>query len=145
MAFHLIQPDVAGGLSPGTVMDTAVHPPYVRELHYEVAGWVGDDVIESFPCFLVSPRAAQAMRAAGLTGFTATDDAVVTLLPGTEDLIDPAVLGFLWLHPHGTPGRDDVAVDSLASLVVSDRALDVLRGLELGRADVSPWTGDPPA
>lgn len=46
MKFYSLEPEVAGSLGPGTVMDTAVHPPRVHKLHYESDGWSGDDILE---------------------------------------------------------------------------------------------------
>lgn len=126
MAYHLLYPEVAGGFGAETDLDTSVHPPVVHELHYEVASWLGDDLLESFPIFIANPRLINAINDAGLTGAT-TRSALVTLLPGTEDVIDPAVLDFEWLHVTGEPARDDLGVDEIGRLVVSDRAIEVLR------------------
>jgi hypothetical protein len=138
MAFHVLYPEVAGGLGAETDLDTSVHPPIVHKLHYEVAGWLGDDLLESFPVFLASPRLITAISDAGLTG-TTTRPALVTLLPGTEELIDPAVLDFQWLYVTGEPGQDDLGLDETARLVVSDRALDVMRTQgQLDNCEVEP-------
>ena len=37
MAFYSLEPEVAGELAEGTVMDTSVHPPIVTSVHYELA------------------------------------------------------------------------------------------------------------
>lgn len=41
--FFALEPEVAGGLGPNTVMDRSVHPPRVSHLHYVFDGWMGDD------------------------------------------------------------------------------------------------------
>lgn len=56
MRFLKLQPEVAGGLGAKTIMNTTVHPPSVSILEYEFDGWLGDDLLESFPCFVVSER-----------------------------------------------------------------------------------------
>lgn len=101
-------------------------------------GWNGDALLQSFPCYLVSPRMAEDLEAGSLTG-THLADAEVTLSPGAEEFVDTAVLGFRWLQPRGAPGLDDVAVDDKARLIVSDRALAVLRRHPLENCLIEQW------
>ena len=54
--YKYIEPEVAGGLGNETIIDKNYHPPIVKKLHYEFNGWLGDDILESFPCFIVSER-----------------------------------------------------------------------------------------
>ena len=141
MRFFLLEPEVAGGLSEHSEADVSVHPPVVKRLHYEVAGWQGDDLLESFPCFVISPEAAAALEAADMRSFTFAD-ALMTLLPGTEDLIDHRVLTFRWLQPTGQPGVDDIAVDEKANLIVSEAAWNILQTFHITDYEISEW---PPA
>ena len=138
MNYYLLSPDVAGGLGPRTRMDTSSHPPVVAFLHFEVEGWGGDVLLESFPCFIIDPAAAAALGEAGLSGFDVAD-CEVSKAEGTDGVAADEVLAFRWLRPTGVPGRDDVAVDATASLVVSDRALEVLRRFPLERCDTEVW------
>jgi len=68
--FYYVEPETAGGLGDGTVMDTAVTPPYVSVLEYEFSGWMGDELLESFPCFVVTLNLARALKQNQFTGFT---------------------------------------------------------------------------
>ncbi len=138
MDFHVLSPGVGGGLGERSELDTSVHPPSVHRLHYEVEGWTGDALLESFPCYLVSPLLAEELEAGSLTGAQLAD-AEVTIAPGAEDVVDTAVLGFRWLQPRGAPGRDDVAADDKARLIVSDRALAVLRRHPLENCLIEQW------
>ena len=52
--YYFIEPEVAGGWGGNTIADTSVHPPKISKLHYQFDGWLGDDLLESFPCFIVS-------------------------------------------------------------------------------------------
>ena len=54
MAQYLIEPEVPGGLGDKTQGDFSKHPPVIEHLHFQFEGWLGDDLLESFPCFLVS-------------------------------------------------------------------------------------------
>ena len=68
MSYFVIEPEVAGGLGERTVMNRSVHPPIVIQLHYELEGWLGDAILESFPVFIVTEQAKCALTQAGITG-----------------------------------------------------------------------------
>ena len=119
MAYYTLQPAVAGGLGDGTVMDTTMHPPLVERLHYEFEDWLGDDLVESFPCFLVSEPLAARLTAAGLGTFQLKDVAL-TMTPEAEELLaDASFPDFYWLDVAGTAGRDDVGTTLTGLLVAS--------------------------
>lgn len=139
MSFYALGPEVAGGLGSRAVVDASLHPPSVQHLHYEVEDWLGDDLLESTPCFLISPAAAAALERASCTGLRTTE-AEITVAPGADLRVDRRVLDFLWLRPQGEPGEDDLGLDDVATLVVSDRALGVLRGFDLHHCDVTAWS-----
>src|SRR6476660_8794270 len=67
--WSVLAPEVAGGWGERTVADTSTHPPRVTALHYQFDGWLGDELLESFPCYIVTRRLAHALTAAGLSGF----------------------------------------------------------------------------
>ena len=68
----------------------------------------------------------------------------MTLSPEAQELLDPASLPtFRWFVVTGVAGHDDIAVTSNARLVVSERALEVMRdSAPLNHCDVEPYTGD---
>jgi hypothetical protein len=123
--FHILEPEVAGGWGLGTDADTSVHPPVVRRLVYEFEGWLGDDLLETFPCFVVTDRLAQAIRASGLTGceFGSVE---VTKTEIFEELQPGCDLPeFHRLLVLGDAEKDDFSIDN-KRLRVSDAALAVL-------------------
>ncbi len=61
MAF-VLEPHVAGELGSKTKLDPTTHPPTVEELHYVLDSSESDDIVESFPVFLVSARLAVPSR-----------------------------------------------------------------------------------
>lgn len=133
----IIEPEVAGGLGEGTVMVRSTHPPTVTRLVYEFEGWLGDDVVESFPCFLVSEALAAALADAGLTGFTLADVTVTT----TDEFAEHARAAlpmFRWFQVTGRPGVDDFWLHSDHRLAASDRALAILRRHRIDNAIVEP-------
>lgn len=129
MYFH-IQPDVAGNsFGDNSIIDVTVHPPVVTRLHYVFDGWSGDDLVESFPCFLVTKWLAKELENEGLSGFS-LDDVEVSKSETFLELYPDVVLPkFFWLKISGAAGIDDfgfVSGTGKGCLVVSKKALDVL-------------------
>jgi len=131
----LVSPEVAGELGENTAIDSSVHPPRVSRLHHRFEGWLGDDLLEVFPCFLVSSELAQALRASGLVGFE-LDVVELSKSPEFEIMYpDRALPSFLWLKVIGTEG-DDFRLRADCRLEVSQRALELLRRYKLENAAV---------
>lgn len=69
MAYYTVEPEVAGELGPGTVFDRSTRPVTVTQLEYVFTNRLGDPIVESTPCFLVTEGLAERMQHSGLTGF----------------------------------------------------------------------------
>ena len=137
--YYLVNPEVAGGLGPETVMDRAVHPPRVTRLHYEVIDWLGDCIVQTFPCFLVVRATAGRFEDLAFTGFHLAE-AIVSEASEFRDINPDGVLpDLVWLVVGGTAGIDDFAITDRAQLVVSERALDVLRADTLSAGSYTVW------
>lgn len=139
MSFFLLNPEVAGGWGPNTQADRTTHPPVVTHLHYEFQRWLGDDLLTTFPEFIVTERLATALERSSLSGFDLDD---VEVSPGDtwEQLHDNRpVPRCRWLKVNGRAGATDFGLTELAHLVVSERALELLRGFSLKACEVSPW------
>ena len=140
MAFTVLEPEVAGGLGPKTVLDPSVHPPLIKRLHYEFEGWLGDDLVESFPCFVVSERLARELQQSSLAGFV-LDDVKVTTSPEFDELHPELRLPkFRWLRITGIAGRDDFGLGKDHRLVASEAAMGVLSRFKIEHADRSTYS-----
>lgn len=137
MTDHRIEPEVAGGLGPGSILDRSVHPPLVQRLEYELAGWLGDDLVEAFPCLLVTESLATVLVEAEITGFE-LDDVTMTLAPGAAEHLLRPLPSFRWLRITGRAHDDDLWVDESGTLLVGDRGLAALRSGRLEHAVVTP-------
>lgn len=125
--YFYVEPEVAGGLGDGTVMDSTVHPPIVSRLHFVFDGWLGDPLLTSFPVYLVTSSLKAGLIETGATGID-FDKVEVTTSPEFADLHPHLVLPtFEWLKPRGTPGHDDIAVTGDGRFVVSQHVLAELR------------------
>jgi hypothetical protein len=138
MTFFYIEPEVAGGLGENTVLDRSTHPPIVSKLHYCFEGWLGDVLLESFPCFIVTEAAKRELQRLGVTG--ARFDAVEVTKSSEFDELNPGkqLPEFVWLRPEGKPGYDDVATADDGRLVLSARALELFRKLGIANALIDP-------
>lgn len=137
--FYYIEPEVSGGLGEKTVIDTTVHPPSVSKLHYQFDGWLGDHLLETFPCYIISDRMVSNIASAGLSGYQ-IDSVEVTKSDQFNDLYPGKQLPpFFWLKINGKAGNDDFGIADDHRLVVSEKALSVLRRGCIDQADLETF------
>ncbi|MBA4017919.1 MAG: hypothetical protein C0483_12145 [Pirellula sp.] len=139
MVWSVLEPEVAGGWGERTVADTSIHPPRVTVLHYKFDGWLGDELLESFPCYIVTSQLGRALTAAGLNGFRLAVVEVTASEQFAEMYPDVHLPAFEWLQVVGVAGVDDFGVSADHQLVVSERARDVLQAGQLRHCEVSGW------
>ena len=127
-----LEPQVAGEFGPATVFDHRQHPPTVTDVEYVLDHPDTDDLIESFPVYLVSDRlTARLLDFPGL-GFEA-----VVVRPGDNYLElfgDAPHKPYVRLLLDGSP---DAWLGEDLVLCVSDRLMEVLRESDLRRGDVT--------
>ncbi|WP_353649888.1 hypothetical protein ABLG96_02680 [Nakamurella sp. A5-74] len=133
MTDYLVYPEIAGGFGDNAELDTTSTPPTVTRLHYEIETWMGGELLRTYPVYVATDRFVEMVTANGLTGF-ATDTAEVTVSEqGREFMIEKGkstdIPHFQWFKVVGTRGRDDFSTVAGRDLVVSQRALDVIRPL----------------
>jgi hypothetical protein len=121
-------------------MDSTTHPPGVARLHLHFQGWLGDDLIECFPCFAVTEKLGRRLDVAGLSGFTLASLEVSTSVD-FDELHGQPLPPFLWLQilAPSDEGADFRTTDD-HRLEVSDRALAVLREGNLEHAEIQSST-----
>ena len=139
--FYHLAPEVAGGLGSETVFDRSQSPPIVRALHYELDGWPDDDLITSFPCFIVTERMKKMIQDARASGCSFGPVKVTTSeqFKDFEEFHQVQQLPkFSWLVIHGAAQRDDFGLSADGSLIVSERILEVLRKGRLDDCDITP-------
>ncbi|MBY8259298.1 hypothetical protein KW530_21605 [Vibrio fluvialis] len=137
--YFYIEPEVSGGFGDNSVMDTTVHPPKVYKLHYQFDGWLGDELLESFPCFIISEALAQELEREHLSGFT-LEDVEVTKSEQFEELYPRKALPkFFWLQVTGSAAQDDLGIAEDHRLVVSESALNTLRKGKIEEADIEEF------
>ncbi len=60
--FYLLSLEVAGGWGPNTQVRRETHPPVVTHMHYEFQGWLGDDLLTTFPEFIITEGLLELLR-----------------------------------------------------------------------------------
>ena len=139
MHYFSIRPEVAGGLGPNTVMDRSAHPPLVSHLNYEFDGWSGDVLLAGFPAFIVTEDAMNKLMESGVTGARFADVEITRSGEFTDFYPGRQLPKFAWLQVTGRVGQDDFGLAGKIRLVISERALDVLKGLQLTDALIEPF------
>lgn len=136
MSHYILDPEVPGELGSKTKLDTSTHPPRVSYLNFELDNWFGDDLFQSFPCFVVTNRLRQEIESIKATGVKfgklelTLSDNFKALYP-TKSVPDCS-----WLIIAGKAGKDDFGLSSDYRLVVSERIFAVLKGFQLNNCDV---------
>lgn len=131
MRFFKLQLEVAGGFGRKTVMDTRVHPPLVSVLEYEFDGWLGDDLLESFPCYIVTERLRNLLVENLFTGYIFESVIISTSETFKELYPETNLPEFHWLKIEGKAGIKDVGFSESNHLVVSENFLKVLLQVNL--------------
>lgn len=147
MNYYVLVPEVAGHFGADTIfIDRASRPPLVEKLHYEFDGWLGDPIVETICCYIVTQPLEARIVATNPTGVNFDDvkvsksDQFVRLHP------DRALPQFAWLQITGVAGRDDFGYTTThgRSIVVSSRILDILSEFGIphcGVVELGSWRG----
>lgn len=134
---YYVEPEVAGGWGEETVADTSVHPPIVHKLHYEMSGWLGDEILETFPCFIVSDELKIDLIKSEITGVE-FDDVLVTKSDDFFAMPETSLIPtFYWMKIIGSRKDADVTLSDDHRLIVSDRAYHVLRRHRIAHAEIT--------
>ncbi len=140
MEFWQLKPEPAGELGAQAVLDTSVHPPRVPFMHLDVTCWLGDDLVDCYPCYAVTPALALALRRSALSGFTLV--AMMTTVSAMFRELQPRtnVPQFERLLIGGRPGEDDAGIDTKSyDLIVSDRCLSVVKSFSISHCEIARW------
>lgn len=139
-SFFIVEPEVPGGLGPRTQLDRSVHPPLVHLLHFVFDGWLGDHLVTSFPCYLVTSRLARLLTDAGVNGFELADVEVETSEQFNDSDNTRELPEFKWLRIVGKPNTNDMFISPDYRLSVSQKALSVILSTNPSSLDYCKYT-----
>jgi len=86
------------------VLDASTHPPRVEKLHFEFSGWLGDAILETFPCVIATLSAAAALEQSGLTGIQLAELEVSTSVEFRDMYPAREIPSLRWLKVQGEAG-----------------------------------------
>lgn len=136
--FYILEPEVAGGFGDNVVYDPSTR--HVEHLHYQFDGWLGDDLLETTPCFIVTDRLRSVIQESARTGYEFATVEVTTSELFRELYPDRELPKFWWLKISGKPGVDDFGLSPDHRLVVKDAVLaDIQQQCQLDNCDVTEF------
>jgi len=101
---------------------------------------LGDDLLESFPCYIITERLEKKLLGTDATGYE-LGDAEVTKSEFFKDMYPkaPPLPKFFWLKIIGEPGVDDFGYSNDYRLVVSEAVLRMLQSLNLKHCEIQEF------
>ncbi|NYI58239.1 hypothetical protein [Cellulomonas soli] len=115
-------------------------PPRLSNVSLQFEGWLGDDLIETYPLFAVTDRLRAALRASGVSGVsfeqvpTIRSEQLLELQPGDE------IGTWSLMAVTGRAGTDDAWLSPRWMLMVSQRFWDVASRFQLTYCDIAEHT-----
>lgn len=69
MKYIKVEPEVIVGMGEHTVIDNSIYPPKVQNLHINLEDWMGDNLMENFPVYIITERLKKGLQATDFKGF----------------------------------------------------------------------------
>lgn len=154
MILYFLEPEVSGGHGEytiyGTEDDIATEgiSGKVKYLHYEFEGWLGDDLLESTPAFIVSSILETELENSDFIGYKleecliTTPDKFKEMYPNKEI---PAFSRFIPLGKIEVEGENfknwsghHFCLSPKGELVVTQEALDFLKRVSIDNCYITP-------
>lgn len=137
---YYIEPDVAGEIGSESILETKAHPPIVHKLHFVFEGWLGDDIIETFPCFLVTEKLRKSLQQLGFSGIEFDDVKISKSATFREIYGDKTLPKFVWAKITGNQSNnDDFFISQDHRLVVSDAAYAAISKFKIENAIIEDF------
>lgn len=138
--FKYIEPEVSGGFGEETELDNTVHPPIAKKLNYEFDGWLDNDMVESFPCYLVTEKLRNEIECNHLSGVHFTDVIVTVTDEFKEMYPDKELPSFYWMKIQGKAGVDDFGLAEDYRLVISAETQKLFSSFNFSEADFEDYS-----
>lgn len=148
MIFFVLKPQVDGHFGRNSVfIDESARPPKIEKLHFVLDSFSGDDIITTIGTYVVTKRLADLLKTAkpSITGIafdqveiSKSDEYYWSQKEGFS-YAPKQLPEFVWLKIDGKPGVDDFAKPGSYGLVVSERALNILKSLNLQLCDIEDF------
>jgi hypothetical protein len=136
-----VQPEVIVGLGDNTEFREK-SPPFktVINLHIDLEDWLGDDLMECHPCYIVTEKLKKLLDANSFKGFNISEMEVTKAEYFDDNYHQNKPLPkFYWLQINGGKNTADVYIDDSKNLNVADTFLSFLKSnVTLNYLEVEP-------
>lgn len=150
---YILEPEVAGELGEETSYQNFENVrlkgerPIVDKLDYHFTGWLGDELIEATPCFIVTEELATSIQKNSLSGYR-FEEVIVSLSDEFMEIYPNRTLPkFKRLVPTGSIyienknfkewSGDDICISQKSYLVVTEKALAVFKSHKISNCDIT--------
>lgn len=127
--YKKIQPEVIVGLGDNTEF-LEQQPPFktVLNLHLELEDWLGDDLMECHPCYIVTESLKNCLENDKFTGFEFANIEITQNEYFDDNYhINKDLPLFYWLKIIGEKNVDDVFIGEKYTLFANDRFINYLK------------------
>ncbi|MPQ44436.1 hypothetical protein [Clostridium tarantellae] len=153
MYLYMLEPEVAGEIGENTIYDNfddvryKNFKPKISKLHFIFSGWLGDDILESTPCFIITDKLKIQIEKSNLIGYEFQDieislsDEFIEMYPNIE------MPQFKRLIPKGSViindktytkwTGEDFSLSDKSYLVVSERVLNIINEFNIDNCDLN--------
>lgn len=139
--YQTIQPEVIVGLGEQTEY-LEKEPPFltVTKLHIQLEDWLGDDLMECHPCYIVTEKLKDGLQNIGFSGFKFAEMILIK-----DEYFDnnyqlkKGLPKFYWLQVVGKQDIDDMVIGIEKSLLIEEKMLTYLQeNFILNYMDIGP-------
>lgn len=155
MELYLLEPEVAGEIGEKTTFLDDTYQNGVKKisnLHYELEGWLGDELLESTPCFIITENFANSIRNSELNGYFLKEVEITVSDLFKELYPNKPLPNFKQLIPKGKVfvkngkftgwSQEDFCLSQNLELVVSRDAFKVINKHTLSHCDLIELKND---
>lgn len=156
MKLYLLEPEVSGGHGEHTVYGTEEDisnegiSGKIKFLHYEFEGWLGDDLLESTPAFIVSSVLETELNNSEFRDYK-LEKCLITTSDGFREMYPnkeiPSFSRFIPLGKVEVEGENfknwsghHFCLTPKGELVITKEALDVLKKASIDNCDITTLT-----
>jgi hypothetical protein len=140
--FSSLEPEAPGEWGDRTDADLAARPPSIVRVHIELERRITDDLVQLYPCFMVSARLADELGRTPLSGYQLAELEVSAAPRYRAAYPDEPLPELAWFKVFGRAGYADFGLSYDGHLVVSKAALLVLKKFSLVRAGKTKYERD---
>lgn len=120
-----------------TVIDNSIYPPKIQKLHINVEDWMGDNIMEKFPVYIITERLKKGLQTTDFKGFKINNLELTTDEYFFEHYqLKKEIPKFYWLLVIGKKNKDDLYIDDQNILNISEKLFLFLKRYNLNYCSI---------